>query len=427
MYDDLGELSNHVQEVAGAIRAIKVFGSQPHEQQRFDDRLRGFYRAGRKRALLQSALESGVQILMWACLIAIVVYGFYLSSQGAATYGQLVTFMLLAFRVAQPLGTLTGLYASAQSAAAAAAASTTSSARRPRRLRWRPLVPRRRAPGAPPLPRPGPRACPHEQRLLRRWRRLPAPVPSSWSRTSASATATAQKLRPRSAASPSNWPPASVWPWSGPSGAGKSTLACLLLRLFDPQQGRLLLDGKPYPEHDLHALRRRLAYVPQEAVLYDASIADNIRFGLTTATDEQVRQAAARAHALGFIERLPDGFATTTGDRGIRLSGGERQRLILARAFLRNPDLLVLDEPTSALDAASEEAVQRALAELMAGRTTVIVAHRLSLVRDLDRILVLDGGRMVEYGSHTQLLARRGLYAHLYGLQQGTAGIGKTS
>ena len=206
----------------------------------------------------------------------------------------------------------------------------------------------------------------------------------------------------------------------GRSGAGKTTLACLVLRLFDPQQGTIFLNGRPYQSYDLHDLRSRMAYVPQEAVLYDASIADNIRFGLTAASDEAIRQAASRAQALDFIDRLPGGFDTEVGDRGVRLSGGERQRLALARAFLRNPEILVLDEPTSALDAANENAIRQALTELMAGRTTIMVAHRLSLVRDLDRIIVLDKGSIREQGPHAVLMAQNGIYAHLYELQHGT-------
>jgi len=205
----------------------------------------------------------------------------------------------------------------------------------------------------------------------------------------------------------------------GPSGAGKTTLAGLILRLFAPEQGELYLGGRPYSDVDIRELRRGMAYVSQDAVLYDASVAENIRFGLAEATDLQVREAAQRAHALDFIDAMPSGFDTRVGDRGVRLSGGERQRIALARAFLRNPELLVLDEPTSALDARSEETVRAALVELMAGRTTIVVAHRLSLVRDLDRILVLDGGRLVESGSHDDLLAAGGLYATLYALQQG--------
>jgi ABC-type multidrug transport system fused ATPase/permease subunit len=413
MYDDLGELSNHVQEVAGAIRAVKVFGSEDHEQGRFDGRLDTFLGAGFRRALLNSALSAGSQILMWLCLIAVVVYGFYLSSQGEASYGQLVTFMLLTFRMAAPLGSLTNLYGQAQRAVAAASrldevlqappetshlgSGTTEAASAP--------PGRSSAPAARSLAIPGPGEAGHVrcEGLGFRYRDDPDHPDAGWT------------LRDVDLELAAGERVALV----GPSGAGKTTLACLILRLFDPQQGRLLLGDRPYRDFDVRALRRRMAFVPQEAVLYDATVAENIRFGLTDADDDAVRQAAARAQALAFIERLPDGFGSHVGDRGVRLSGGERQRLALARAFLRNPDLLVLDEPTSALDAASEEAVQRALAELMEGRTTLVVAHRLSLVRDLDRIVVLDQGRIIESGPHDELLGRRGLYAHLYGLQHG--------
>jgi ABC-type multidrug transport system fused ATPase/permease subunit len=162
-----------------------------------------------------------------------------------------------------------------------------------------------------------------------------------------------------------------------------------------------------------------MAFVSQEPVLYDMSVHDNICFGLAGATTETVRAAAAKANALEFIEALPEGFRTTIGERGVRLSGGERQRITLARAFLRNPRILVLDEPTSALDAGSEEVVRRALRALLQGRTAIVIAHRLSLVRDLDRIFVISGGRLVEEGDHDSMMERQGLYCSLVQLQLG--------
>jgi ABC-type multidrug transport system fused ATPase/permease subunit len=205
----------------------------------------------------------------------------------------------------------------------------------------------------------------------------------------------------------------------GPSGAGKSTLTGLILRLFDPSRGQLLLDGRPYQDHDLTDLRGQMAFVSQEPVLYDMSVHDNICFGLANVPADSVRDAAAKANALEFIEALPEGFQTPIGERGVRLSGGERQRITLARAFLRNPRILVLDEPTSALDAESEEAVRRALQALMQGRTAIVIAHRLSLVRDLDRIFVMSGGRLVEEGDHISLMEQQGLYCSLVHLQLG--------
>ena len=205
----------------------------------------------------------------------------------------------------------------------------------------------------------------------------------------------------------------------GASGAGKTTLTKLLLRLSDIQEGRILLDGQDISLCTQQSLRRSIAYVPQESLLFHRSVAENIAYGRPDASMEEVREAARRANALGFIEKLPQGFDTVTGERGVKLSGGQRQRIAIARAMLADCPVLVLDEATSALDSESEKMVQDALAELMRGRTSIVVAHRLSTVASLDRIVVLDDGGIVEDGSHAELIEAGGAYARLWNRQTG--------
>ena len=203
----------------------------------------------------------------------------------------------------------------------------------------------------------------------------------------------------------------------GPSGAGKSTVLQLLLRFYDPDAGVIHFDGVDLRLVDPAALRSRIALVPQDPVIFGADAWENIRYGHPGVSDEDVRRAADAAHATEFLDRLPQGFGTFLGERGIRLSGGQRQRIAIARAILRDPALLLLDEATSALDAESERLVQDALEHLMADRTSIVIAHRLATVREADRILVLDQGRIVAAGRHAQLLAQGGLYARLAALQ----------
>jgi ATP-binding cassette subfamily B protein len=203
----------------------------------------------------------------------------------------------------------------------------------------------------------------------------------------------------------------------GPSGAGKSTLFNLILRFYDPQAGRVLVDGVPVDQTDLTQLRERLSLVPQETVLFDDTVAENIRYGRPNATDAEVKAAAAAAQAAAFIDALPEGYATRLGERGLSLSGGQRQRIAIARAILRNAPILLLDEATSALDAESEVAVQHALERVMADRTTIVIAHRLATVQKADRILVMDEGRIVEEGQHADLVRQGGLYRRLAELQ----------
>ena len=203
----------------------------------------------------------------------------------------------------------------------------------------------------------------------------------------------------------------------GPSGAGKSTVLQLLLRFYDPQQGRVVLDGVPVHELGLQDLRARMALVPQEAVIFSTRALENIRYGRPGASDEDVRAAARAAHADEFLLRLPEGYDTFLGERGVRLSGGQRQRIAIARAMLKDAPLLLLDEATSALDAESERMVQAALETAMRDRTTLVIAHRLATVQQADRIVVIDQGRLVEQGTHAELLRAGGLYARLAALQ----------
>jgi ATP-binding cassette subfamily B protein len=203
----------------------------------------------------------------------------------------------------------------------------------------------------------------------------------------------------------------------GPSGAGKTTLFSLLMRFYAPQQGELLLDGVLIDQMALNDLRQRIGVVPQEPVVFSGTVMDNIRYGKPDATDQDVHAAAEAAFAHEFIAELPQGYDTYLGDRGVRLSGGQRQRIAIARAILKNPPMLLLDEATSALDANSERMVQAALDKAMQGRTTLVIAHRLATVQRADSIWVLDHGRLVEQGTHAELMVRAGLYASLAALQ----------
>jgi subfamily B ATP-binding cassette protein MsbA len=203
----------------------------------------------------------------------------------------------------------------------------------------------------------------------------------------------------------------------GPTGGGKSTLAGLIPRFYDPQAGQVKIDGADVRGFTLKSLRQQISFVLQETLLFHAPVWQNIAYGKPEATQEEIINAARLANASEFIERMPQGYDTMIGERGVTLSGGQRQRIAIARAIIRNSPILILDEPSSGLDAASEELVFEALSRLTQNKTTIVIAHRLTTVRRADMIFVLEDGRVVESGAHRELLARGGLYAHLHEVQ----------
>ena len=386
--DRLAETTSVAEEAIGAVRVVQAFAREPHETARYATAVEGLFEAARKRVVVTSVFWNVVAFLFLTSLVGIFWLGGREVLAERLTAGDLVAFIVYALNIARVVGGASRLYTSFNTAAGASE----------RLFELLDTVPEiADAPGAVALAQPVRGEIAFEQ------------VTFGYGTTTASGAPSPAILHDVSF----RVAPGETVALVGPSGAGKTTLLALLPRFYDPEAGTVRLDGHDVRGLTVESVREAVAVVAQDVQLFGASLADNIRYGRLDATDAEVEAAARAAHAHGFISAFPDGYATAVGERGVKLSGGQRQRVAIARALLKDAPVLVLDEATSALDSASEAAVQDALAVLMRGRTTLVVAHRLATVRDADRIVVLDAGRVVETGTHDALVARGGLYASL--------------
>ena len=385
--DRLADATAYATENLGAVRTMQAFGATQATRARFGAAVEGSFEAARLAIQSRALLTTVAIFLAFASVVGVLWLGAHDVMNGRMSAGLLSQFVLYAVFGAGALGELSQVWGEVSAAAGAAG-------RIGELLAIRPTI---TAPSAPsPLPRPVTGALRFE------------------------AVDFAYPTRPGDAAVHAlalTVAPGETVAVVGPSGAGKSTVFQLLMRFYDPTAGRILVDGVPIDALAPDELRGCFALVPQEPVIFSGSIADNIRYGRAEASDGEIQAAATQAAAHGFITALPEGYQTLVGERGVTLSGGQRQRLAIARAILKDAPILLLDEATSALDAESERLVQGAIDAMMGQRTTLVIAHRLATVRKADRIVVMDGGRIVEQGTHAALTAQNGLYARLARLQ----------
>jgi ATP-binding cassette subfamily B protein len=385
--DRVADVSAYIDEALHEIRTVQAYVHEPEDRRRFAARAEAAYASAVDRVRERGLLFAAVLLIAFCAIAVILWIGGHDVLAGKLTAGELSAFVFYAAIVASGAGTVSEVWGDLQRAAGA-------TERIVELLETRPTI------AAPARPAALPARVAGHVRFDRVRFAYPArpDVPAL--------DAFTLEVRPGERVA-----------LVGPSGAGKSTVFALLLRCYDLQGGRITLDGIDIASCDPRAVRHALALVPQDPVIFAASVAENVRYGRPEATDDEVRAACAAAYALEFIERLPQGFDTYLGERGVRLSGGQRQRLSIARALLADRPVLLLDEATSSLDAESERAVQLALEGLMRGRTTIAIAHRLATVQHADRIAVLEHGRIVAEGSHAELLREGGLYARLAALQ----------
>jgi ATP-binding cassette subfamily B protein len=383
--DRLAESNVVVEETLQGVATVKAFTNETYEQHRYGEALRGWLAATLLGARYRGAFVSFVVFGLFGGIVLVLWYGARLVKAGELSVGELTGFMAYAMFVGGAMASFAELYAQLQ--------RTLGATQRVRELLGEAPEPPSGATGGP---------------------RLRGEVAFDDVRFTYPSRKEVQVLRGLSLAVRPGERVALV----GPSGGGKSTAVALLLRFYDPDGGRVLIDGRDSRDYAPQELRGQMAVVPQDVLLFGGSIADNIAYGRPGATEDEVVEAARRANADGFIRAFPDGYRTLVGERGVQLSGGQRQRVAIARAILRDPAILVLDEATSSLDSESESLVHQALERLMAGRTSIVIAHRLSTVRTADRIFVIKDGAVVEAGTHAELLGHpEGVYRMLSELQ----------
>lgn len=385
--DRVADVGAMVAEVLGAMKIVQAFNQESREEARFSDAVESTFTTAKRRILLRAAMTAIIIMLVFGAITILMWQGAIGVAEGTISGGTIAAFVLTGGLVAGAFGALTEVYGDLLRGAGAAS-------RLNELLNEKPTI----AMPARPL-------------------ELPAPVRGKLAFENVTFR---YPTRPEVSALADfslTVEPGETVAIVGPSGAGKSTLFQLAERFYDPQAGAVKLDGVPLTAVDPAAIRRNMALVPQEGVLFAATARDNLRYGNWDAGDEAIWQAAENANAADFLRALPEGLDTYLGERGARLSGGQRQRMAIARALLRDAPILLLDEATSALDAESEQLVQQALDRLMASRTTLVIAHRLATVRGADRIVVMDGGRIVEQGKHEALSRAGGLYSRLAALQ----------